>query len=195
MERFLDWTNGFFGWLWRASWQAAVVVVLVLLTQWLLARQLPPRWRHALWILVLIRLALPGSVESRISLFNFCSPPSLATITGPSDTVGVSAAAGDDPSAPSRVVRGSRLPVPSWASLRSIWLIGAALLSVYLLTGAWRMRRTIRRQRPVTNEAVLNLLEDCKQEMGVFTPVALLETASIHSPALLGFIRPRLLLP
>jgi hypothetical protein len=42
---------------------------------------------------------------------------------------------------------------------------------------------------------VLALLEDCKQEMGVFTPLTLIETAAIKSPALLGFVRPRLLLP
>jgi beta-lactamase regulating signal transducer with metallopeptidase domain len=195
MERLLEWNNWFFGWLWRASWQAGIIVVLVLLAQWLLARQLTPRWRHALWLLVVIRLALPGSVESRLSLFNFCQPPSLSATTGPSDTVGISAAASDEPSAPSSAVPGSSAYFPSWATLGSIWLMGAGVLLAYFLASAWRMRRAIRRQRPVTNEAVLNLLEDCKQEMGVFTPLALLETAAIQSPALLGFVRPRLLLP
>jgi hypothetical protein len=41
----------------------------------------------------------------------------------------------------------------------------------------------------------MNLLEDCKQAMGVRVPVTLVETAGVGSPALYGFVRPRLLLP
>jgi beta-lactamase regulating signal transducer with metallopeptidase domain len=47
----------------------------------------------------------------------------------------------------------------------------------------------------VTEGKVLDLLEDCKEEMGVRTPLTLVETPSVSSPSLLGFIRPRLLLP
>jgi beta-lactamase regulating signal transducer with metallopeptidase domain len=195
MERLLDSSDGFFGWLWRASWQAALVVALVLLAQRLFARQLTPHWRHALWFVVVIRLALPGSVESRMSLFNFFNPPSLSTIVVPTETVLASAAPNDGQSGSSGAVGGFSPHFGSWAGLRLIWLAGAVALSVYFCAGAWQMRGRIRRQRPVTSEAVLNLLEDCKQEMGVSTPLSLLETATINSPALLGFIRPRLLLP
>jgi hypothetical protein len=58
-----------------------------------------------------------------------------------------------------------------------------------------RLNRVISRLRPLTNGAVLDLLEDCKAEMGVRTPLSLVETAAVNSPALLGFIRPRLLVP
>lgn len=42
---------------------------------------------------------------------------------------------------------------------------------------------------------MLNLLEDCKETMGVRTPLTLVETPATNCPALLGFVRPRLLLP
>ncbi|HEY5912793.1 MAG TPA: M56 family metallopeptidase [Verrucomicrobiae bacterium] len=195
MERLLESSTGFFDWLWRASWQASVVIVLVLLAQRLFARQLAPRWRHALWLLVAIRLALPGSVESRLSLYNLFNAPSFSSVVGSSETVAASGAAGVGPSAPSRavVVPSSRFSFR--ASLRWLWLTGAVALGGYFLGSAWRLGRGIRRQRPVTSEPVLDLLEDCKQKMGVFTPLVLLETPRTNSPALLGFIRPRLLLP
>ena len=41
----------------------------------------------------------------------------------------------------------------------------------------------------------MNLLEDCKQAMGLRVPVTLVETAAVGSPSLFGFVRPRLLLP
>ena len=41
----------------------------------------------------------------------------------------------------------------------------------------------------------MNLLEDCKQAMGLHVPVTMVETAAVGSPSLFGFVRPRLLLP
>jgi beta-lactamase regulating signal transducer with metallopeptidase domain len=193
MNAFLDSSGGFFGWLWLASWQAAVVVVLVCAAQWLFARQLSPRWRHALWFLVIIRLVLPMSVGSPVSLFNFFSPHSFSTRAPAPDSGAavVVEAPGDSSGAILALAPAGR----SRAGLRSIWLAGAVMLSAFLLASAMHLGRKIRRQRLVTNEAVLTLLEDCKQEMGVPTPLVLLETSSVKSPALLGFVRPRLLLP
>jgi beta-lactamase regulating signal transducer with metallopeptidase domain len=57
-------------WVWLVSWQASVVAALVLLTQWLFRKRLSPGARHALWMLVLVRLALPLSVGSPLSVFN-----------------------------------------------------------------------------------------------------------------------------
>src|ERR1017187_3525558 len=54
----------------KASWQAAVLIVLVLLAQWALGRRLKPRWRYGLWLLVMLRLALPWTVPSAVSVFN-----------------------------------------------------------------------------------------------------------------------------
>src|SRR5437867_11776091 len=51
----------------RVSAQAGVLVVLVLLAQWLFRRHLTPRWRCALWGLVMLRLLLPVSLSSSAS--------------------------------------------------------------------------------------------------------------------------------
>ena len=54
----------------RSSLQAGVLVLVVLLAQWLLRKRLSPRWRCALWLLVVGRLLLPISVASVVSIFN-----------------------------------------------------------------------------------------------------------------------------
>jgi bla regulator protein BlaR1 len=56
--------------LWRASWQASVLVGLVLVAQWLLRKRAAARWRYNLWAVVLIRLALPVTPSSSWSVFN-----------------------------------------------------------------------------------------------------------------------------
>jgi len=55
--------------------------------------------------------------------------------------------------------------------------------------------RTIKRERPITDSEILDLLEDCKMQMGVETILAVVVSDRIKSPALFGFVRPRLLLP
>src|SRR6516162_7030450 len=58
----------------KASWQAGVLILLVLAVQWGMGRQLEPRWRYALWFLVVLRLALPWTLPSPVSLFNLVNP-------------------------------------------------------------------------------------------------------------------------
>ncbi len=58
----------------RTSLQAGVLVMVVLAVQWLLKKQLAPRWRCALWLLVVARLLLPVSVASTASIFNLMPP-------------------------------------------------------------------------------------------------------------------------
>ena len=55
----------------RVSAQAGMLVLIVLLLQWLLRKQLAPRWRCAMWLLVAARLVLPVSLPSAASIFNF----------------------------------------------------------------------------------------------------------------------------
>ena len=71
MENLLSSLVGFSAWLFRNSFQASVVIGLVLLAQWVFRKKLSPRWRYALWSLVLLRLMLPVSPQSAFSIFNY----------------------------------------------------------------------------------------------------------------------------
>ena len=68
--------------LFRTSAQAGVLVLVILFAQWLFRRQLSPRWRCALWLLLVVRLVLPWSPASPTSLFNLL--PASATAVAPS---------------------------------------------------------------------------------------------------------------
>jgi len=50
--------------------QAALLVPLILLVQWLLRDHLSARWRHAFWWLLVLRLLLPVSFTTPVSIFN-----------------------------------------------------------------------------------------------------------------------------
>ena len=153
---------------WRASWQASVLILLVLLAQWALRRQLAPRWRHAMWLLVLIRLALPWTPECGLSLFNWLKAPA------PSQAVYRAAqpelATGGETRMDSAEagLSGSFASMPWWTrGLVWLWLAGVVSFPVFLLITNHRLGARVRRQRPVTDSAVLDLLEDWKPVLGV----------------------------
>ena len=189
----------------KASWQGAVMIVLVLAVQLLFGSRLNPRWRYGLWLLVMVRLALPWTVISRASLFNFAGLRAVsASFTFRSGNTGLS-----------ERLRTSAHPRGNehlwWKRLchrrkfpgRQCMVRGSSLDGGW---GLWDFPFFCSRfagcflgdscgQRPLTDAAVLNLLEDCKEEMGVHVPVSVIESKEVGSPTLFGFVRPRLLLP
>ncbi|MFZ4777180.1 MAG: M56 family metallopeptidase [Terrimicrobiaceae bacterium] len=64
----------FFEWTLRSSWQGAILIGGVLLAQLVFRRQLSARWRFNLWLVVVLRLLMPFSPESTLSVFNFVKP-------------------------------------------------------------------------------------------------------------------------
>jgi bla regulator protein blaR1 len=162
-------------WVGRASWQVLPLIGLVLFIQALLGSKLPARWRHGLWWIVVVKLLAPGLVQSPVSLFNVDLLRSPA-VAGSILVSGV----------------GDAAVVATWAW---IWLIGVLVVLAAILREHGRLARAVLWQRPVTDASVLNVLEDCKARMGIHTPLIIIETPWISSPALFGWIRPRLLLP
>lgn len=191
----------YFPLLLKASVQAAVLIVLVLAVQWAFARRLKPRWRYMLWLLVILRLALPWTISSSASVFNLFKFSHAAPWKFDPKHLSTSphaAPATQSPGAAATAAPESNAGLPlnsTTAALLAIWAIGVCIFTVSLLVSHFRLSRRINLHRPLIDAPVLNLLEDCKQQMGLRTPVTLIETAEVGSPTLFGFIRPRLLLP
>lgn len=210
--------ESFFPWLLRASWQASVLAGLVLIAQGLFRQKLSAGWRYSLWLLVVLRLLLPAAPESVVSVFNLAPfrpapgtdltfqrfndvTPSLVPDNPSQPTLPVTSAptTTSPPSPNATPLRAAAAPHSTLTTLLTwsptLWLIRVALLLLRILCQNVRFVARIRAQRPVTDSAVLDLLEDCKSLMGVRTPLSVVETSAVKSPALCGFIRPRLLLP
>lgn len=77
----------------------------------------------------------------------------------------------------------------------SVWLAGVAAVMSYFLHGAWRVARLVRVCRPVDDLALAKTLRKVAGEYGFSHPVKLVESSSISSPAVWGFLRPVVLLP
>ena len=101
--------------------------------------------------------------------------------------------AGSDQAEPVTVI--NKTPFDFTGLLAFVWITGTVILGLYVFAGNVRLWRIVRQQRPVTDSGVLDLLEDCKRQMNLHTYLSVVETDRVSSPALFGFLRPRLLLP
>jgi beta-lactamase regulating signal transducer with metallopeptidase domain len=84
---------------------------------------------------------------------------------------------------------------PWMPSLIAVWLVGVALLSVWHLGGWIQVRRMARRAtRPVDEGWELALIR-LRRRLGIEHAVTLLESAAAPVPAVIGWLRPVILVP
>jgi beta-lactamase regulating signal transducer with metallopeptidase domain len=208
----------FLQWLLHASWQASVLICLVLLIQKVVGPRIGVRGRYWLWVVVLIRMAMFWTPPSPVSMHNLLPQPQLARFgwdaTAQSGNVGSALAATDGTSATGRRGKagpaangtretGAAASLQAWAShwvnaqitILLLWLAGACTLTGHIIVGYIRLWRIVRREPPVINRWIHRLLRDCQKQMGIKRPVSVIATDSVSSPALFGCLRPRLLMP
>jgi beta-lactamase regulating signal transducer with metallopeptidase domain/peroxiredoxin/protocatechuate 3,4-dioxygenase beta subunit len=216
----------------RVSAQSGVLVLAVLLTQWLFRNRLAPRWRCALWLLVILRLSLPFSFSSALSVFNLMPrwpqtetapaeismarlkalPPDAMPAVPPAEPPQQqlktdSGTATAEPSSvavtPGKAVSTHGRNQPAMAKeglswpviLLGLWLAGALILAAHVIISSARLARKFSKLPLLSDPAILGLLRECRRRLGVKTKLLVAESAEIKSPALHGFLRPRLLLP
>lgn len=192
-------------WLGRASLQASVVVVLVLVINTIFRATLPRRWSYLLWMIVVARLVLPIGPAAPFSVYNLgnfmaveSAPP--AAVAKPqgvwlpeSVALAMPGFVAAEPPAPATSPEPAPLP---WFELAAVvWLAGVVLLVAGRVRAALRFRAKLRHARPVDDARVLRTLALSSRTMGVRRSVPLLESDAVSSPALVGLRNPRLVLP
>ncbi|WP_269433182.1 M56 family metallopeptidase [Paenibacillus sp. FJAT-27812] len=133
--------------------------------------------------------------EQRNQLKNNEDSPSGWTLKGSSDVTVHSAANVPEQEIPAMQ---SFVNLLSKITLRDmllfVWLLGVIVLSLITLIANINVYRRIKKQPHVTNPAVLQVFEQCKRQMSVKQSILLTETDAVPSPAVYGFMKPRILL-
>ena len=161
-----------------ASWLVLAVLVLRLISK------RSPKWMNVLlWGIVALRLVLPFSIESALSLIpsaETVSPAVVQFAPAPTITSGVSVI--DNAVNPSLSEHFAAVPTASvnplyvWAYLAGwVWLIGLGAMLLYALVSYLRLRRRVSVSLPVQDHIYL-----CD---------------AISSPFILGVVKPRIYLP
>lgn len=189
----IDHVEAIFTWLLTASWQASVLAVFVLVIQRLLGARLNPRWRYALWLLVILRLVLPAVPESYLSVDNVVprlAPAGIEPITGP---LFVSAPL-PSPDLSATIPTPSH-PISIYSLLALGWLLGAVGLFVLTWIVNRRFALQVEKSPVISDPELVQLFERTKAELGIRRGIRLVENGQVQSPAIMGLFHPTLLLP
>ncbi len=192
--------------------QASLGILLVLLIRATMGPRLGGKWLYVLWLIVMLRLAMPWVPQTRWNPIDLHWQPRTTRPIHAAQWPQMPLAQADDASSFTSLGSDNHMPLMQgaavnrpasqmpatytpWHLLYVAWVAGTVVLGGYIGRKVLRFRRRIISERALTNSAVLDLLEDCKIQAGIHTPMAVIVTDSVSSPALFGFVRPRLLLP
>lgn len=181
--------------------QAAALAVLIGAIDLSLGRRLRASLRQALWLLVVLKLILPPTLELPTSAAYWIGrlalkPREIRAVSGLPP--GLSATwemvpAEPPPLAHLHTYSLRRTTDPTTVFLL-LWLAGSATLSVVILRRQRRVQRLLRIASPATPE-LESLLAQASAEAGLSCLPRLVLTPENHSPAVCGLLRPTLLLP
>ena len=160
-----------------------------------LRARLNPRWRYALWLLVLARLVLPVLPESALSLFQFAPAPPPSFVAPVTEPLFVTHPHIDRPSGTPRSRTDPTYPLSLYSLLAIGWLIGAIALLILTWLVNQRFARQVANSPEITDPELLKIFAEAKTELNVRRSIRLIENGQIQSPAIMGLFRPMLLLP
>jgi beta-lactamase regulating signal transducer with metallopeptidase domain len=176
-------------------WQGALVGLAALVALSLLKKNSAAvRYAVAAGALLLM-VALPVATAVRLARLP-ATGPTLADApfhqTSPSSPVGSGGRLGEEGRGDEGL--SAAIPSPFLPWVLSLWLAGVALLSVYHLGGFRQARRLTRTGQPLGDdlETTVRLLA---RRLGIVRAVQLLESAAVPVPAVIGWLRPVILVP
>lgn len=185
----------------KYSINVSIVAVFILLIKALFKKKLPATWHYAIWSVLLIRLIVPSLPEARFSLFNYVVRD--FSITAAKDTVEDASVIQHQETERAVIptvigIKESEPPKPAQTYERFllwIWLAGTSGLLVYFIIVYRHLRKRIRGLKDSTEEKILELLESCKKQVRITKEIHLLVGNNSTSPMLVGYIKPKLIIP
>jgi beta-lactamase regulating signal transducer with metallopeptidase domain len=187
-------------------WQGAALALLAWSLQ-LLLRRARPAARYALLLGLLALMAMAPVLT--FTRWAKSPPPALMSHTEVSRLLLKSAAQRARPASPAPTPPPAlRLPAlqdrirSGWLWLRgrlpaagALWLLGVLVLSAWLLAQWAGLLRVIRRGTPVQEARWQTAVAALSARLGVRRAVRLLQSLEFHTPTLVGWLRPVVLLP
>lgn len=170
------------------SVQAGLMTLAVLFLRSIALHRLPKNCFLALWGLVLLRLLVPFSISSQLSVYQLlpdrAEPVPVAAQVNPLPSPAQSVE-------PAATVAAIAIKESSVSPLLILWLIGALLCAAAFACSILRSCRRLRTAVPVEDERVLRWAAEHK----LYRRLVVLQTDQVDTPVAAGLFRPRIVLP
>ncbi|MHC4426456.1 MAG: M56 family metallopeptidase [Planctomycetota bacterium] len=187
--------------------QASVLIVLLLIIDFMVRKRVRAVFRYCLWMLLFVKLVLPASFTLPTGIGYwlgdyFPSDVSIAKFVPQTEeavpmviNIPQWYTFSETPTMNETVPTGIELESISWQGLVfSGWLVGILVLLAILVRRIYFIRGLIAKSRPA-NERSLEMLEECRCQIGIRRNIELRLTGNELSPAVCGLFKPIILIP
>ena len=193
MEPLLSGLPSLLPWLINYSIDISILICFIFIIKSIATKKLPAWWHYSLWIILLLRMILPVKFES--------SPLNIPSVV----PISIDESLFESVLIEKDIVASTFMPelsssTPGWNlqvddMVLFLWLACAMIFGLYILVKNIKFQNYIKKEPLLTEKKVLALLEECKSRMKIRTTLKITLTDKVKSPALFGYLRPRLLLP
>ena len=195
--------NEFMKILLSLSVSGALLLLLILGLKPLYKNRFSKRWQYYIWIVVALRFLLPFTPDTTIvgSLFEKFDTAAITNEIPTIPNVPVQVSPGNNEAEPIQTNRDMTAattlePFNKYVCLFFIWSALALVLFVRRITVYQGFIQYIKAgNTEVSDIKILNLLSDCEEKLNIKTRVELSYNSLIASPIMIGFFRPRIVLP
>jgi len=198
--------------------QSGVLILSLLTIDFLLRKRVRATFRYWIWMLVFIKLILPPSLSLPTGVgywFGYHLSADSVVLEVPSNTappklVGAPVSehramtaeipqiqppqSNPEPAAPATPAFSNFQALTWQAAVFILWLISAAVLSVLLIHRMLFVRKLIAQSEPSKNRYA-EILDQCRQQLGIKRIIELRLSGKLQSPAVCGLFRPVILIP
>lgn len=194
---------------------AGILALLVLGARAVIGRR-AAAFLPVLYALLFLRLALPVSIPSPLSVQNVLPIPGTGVAArgadaqagaaleeaevaaepqpGPAPNAAAAGAAALPAQSGARITGGAGAGLSVWDIAAIIWLAGAAALLMALLLGNTLFARRLKKNRVYDAPGLAALLDGCKAQMGIKRRVSVIRCGEAGTAAVYGVLRPKLLI-
>ncbi|MGH4122428.1 MAG: M56 family metallopeptidase [Clostridium sp.] len=203
-----------FKWVLYSTALASVLSLIILLFKLLLKDKLGVRWHYAIWLIVIIRLLIPYGPQSSLSVFNLFKLGSAQIpyvvnyetiknvknnnekeLVMNNNKISENIAASKDKTMPSDNIHEPK-HVPMYLQLfYYLWLLGVIMLGTYTIVMTVKLKGKLKNEHLCDDEEIITLLLQCKNKFILKSNIKIINTNLVKTPCILGFIKPKLLLP
>ena len=188
------------------SLTAVCIGIVILMIRRFADQKISPKWKYALWVLVLIALIVPYRPQSNFALLQRTSQIPDISFREEYDmakgklhqALEVSDAASEEKTAADKLK--DQVNTLFWKSaavdvaIPLIWFFGVPVNLVFLMFSRLALSRKIK-QHTLKNDNYHALLTQCKERLGIKADIQIVLQDYLSFPAMMGFYKPKILLP
>ncbi|GMQ60731.1 BlaR1 family beta-lactam sensor/signal transducer [Vallitalea sediminicola] len=191
--------------IFHSSIMISIVILIILSIKYFLKNRLGAMWHYSIWYILVLRMMLIESVETRFSIFNIYHY--LLNVKNNNEIITKSIIGGVAEN--SRLLKQATNMSGDYAiSMREsplafiydegtiIWLIGVIIISLIIISYNYYINLRLRRDNEIILDKDINMIvENCKLKMKVNKKLGVAQSDFFKTPILVGIFKPVLLFP